>query len=135
MEFFAPSLTVAFILAFVAFGMWLRQQRRLMIHRERLAAIEKGIDLPPVMLEVQRNSWNVQRLLLLAGLVWISIGVGFYLVFSEIMRHPTEFTRDVPPGLQYVGYGLIGIGISHLIVFAAASARTREIYSTTLVTK
>ncbi len=119
MEFFAPSLTVAFVLGFVAFGMWLRQQRRLMIHRERLAAIEKGIDLPPVTLEVQRNSWNVQRMLLLAGLVWISIGVGFYLVFSEILRHPTEVTRDVPHGLQYVGYGLIGIGISHLIVFAA----------------
>ena len=123
MEFFAPSLTIAFVLGFVAFGMWLRQQRRLMIHRERLAAIEKGVDLPPVMLEVQRTTWNVQRLLLLAGLVWISIGVGFYMVFSEILRHPTEVTRDVPHGLQYVGYGLIGIGISHLIVFAVGLRR------------
>ena len=119
MEYLWLPLLVAFILGFVAFGMWLRQQRRLMIHRERLAAIEKGIDLPPVLQEVQRTSWNVQRLLLLAGMVWISIGVGFYQVFSEIMRNPTEITRDVPPGLQYVGYGLIGIGISHLIVFAA----------------
>jgi hypothetical protein len=119
MENFAPPLALAFILGFVAFGMWLRQQRRLMIHRERLAAIEKGIDLPPVVQEVQRSSWNVQRLLLLAGMVWISIGVGFYQVFSEMLRHPTDFTRDVPPGIQYVGYGLIGIGISHLIAFAA----------------
>jgi len=65
----------------------------------------------------------LERLLLLAGLVWISIGVGFYLVFSEILRHPTEVTRDVPHGLQYVGYGLIGIGISHLIVFAVGLRR------------
>ena len=68
---------------------------------------------------MQRTSWNVQRLLLLAGLVWISIGTGFYLVFSEMLRHTTEFTKDVPPGIQYVGYGLIGVGVSHLIAFAA----------------
>ena len=119
MEGFAPALSILFVLCFVAYGMWLRQERRLMIHRERLAAIEKGIDLPPVIREVQTTSWNVQRLLLLLGLVWISAGIGFYMVFSEMLRHPTEFTRDVPPGIQYVGYGLIGTGISHLVAFAA----------------
>jgi len=119
METFSGVLALAVILGFVGFGMWLRQQRRLMIHRERLAALEKGIELPPVLQEVQRTSWNVQRLLLLAGLVWISIGTGFYLVFSEMLRHTTEFTKDVPPGIQYVGYGLIGVGVSHLIAFAA----------------
>ena len=123
MEYLAPSLTVAFILAFVAFGMWLRQQRRMMIHRERLAAIEKGIDLPPVMQEMQRTSWNVQRLLLLAGLVWISIGTGVYLVFSEMLRNPTDVTRDVPHGIQYAGYGLIGVGLSHLVAFAVGLLR------------
>jgi hypothetical protein len=119
MEFLAPILSLATILAFVGFGMWLRQQRRMMIHRERLAALEKGVELPQMEKEVHLNTWNVQRLLLLAGLVWISIGVGFYLVFSTMLRTPTDFTRDVPPGIQYVGYGLIGIGISHLIAFAA----------------
>lgn len=118
MEYLWLPLLVAVILGFVAFVQWLRQQRRTMIHRERLAAIEKGVDLPPLVQEVQRTSWNVQRLLLLAGLVWISIGVGFYQVFSEMLRHSTEFTRDVPPGIQYVGYGLIGVGLSHLVAFA-----------------
>ena len=119
MEYLAPTLSLACILAFIGFGQWLRQQRRIMIHRERLAALEKGIDLQPVEKEVHLNAWNVQRLLLLAGLVWISIGVGFYLVFSTMLRTPTDFTRDVPPGIQFVGYGLIGIGISHLVAFAA----------------
>ena len=97
MESFSPVLALAVILAFVAFAQWLRQQRRIMIHRERIAAIEKGIELPPVTQEVQRSTWNVQRLLLLAGLVWISIGTGFYLVFSEMLRNPTEFTQRRSP--------------------------------------
>ena len=123
MEFFAPALMMMSIVAFLAFAMWLRQQRRMMIHRERIAALEKGVDLPPIEMETQRTSWNVQRLLLLAGLVWISIGTGFYMVFSEMLRNPTEATRDVPHGIQYVGYGLIGIGVSHLIAYAVGLMR------------
>jgi hypothetical protein len=119
MEYLWFPLALALVLGFIAFGQWLRQQRRMMIHRERIVALEKGVELPPLVQEVHRTSWNVQRLLLLAGLVWISAGVGFYMVFSEMLRHTIEATRDVPPGIQYVGYGLIGIGISHLIAFAA----------------
>ena len=125
MEYLWFPLALAVVLGFLAFGQWLRQQRRMMIHRERLAAIEKGVDLPPLVQEAQRTSWNVQRLLLLAGLVWISIGVASYMVFSEMLRHVTEATRDVPPGLQYVGYGLIGIGVSHLIAFAAGLVKEK----------
>jgi hypothetical protein len=119
METFAGALGLAFVLAFLGFAMWLRQQRRIMIHRERLASIEKGIDLPPVEQEATRISFNVQRLLLLFGLIWISIGIGFFLVFSTMLSHPTDFTRDVPYGIQYVGVGMIGIGLSHLIAYVA----------------
>jgi hypothetical protein len=117
---------IAFILAFVAFGMWLRQQRRMMIHRERLAAIEKGLEpLPPVELEVNRITFNVQRLLVLAGLVWISIGIGFYLVFSTMLANPTPATADVPHGMQFAGVGMIGIGVSHLIAYAVGGNMER----------
>jgi hypothetical protein len=119
METFSGALGLAFVLAFLGFAMWLRQQRRLMIHQERLAAIEKGVELPPVEREAYRISLNVQRLLLLFGLVWISVGVGFFLVFSTMLSHPTEATRDVPYGIQYAGVGMIGIGLSHLIAYLA----------------
>jgi hypothetical protein len=119
METFSGALGLAFVLAFLGFAMWLRQQRRIMIHRERLASIEKGLDLPPLEQEATRISFNVQRLLLLFGLIWISIGIGFFLVFSTMLSHPTDFTRDVPYGIQYVGVGMIGIGVSHLIAFLA----------------
>ena len=115
METFPPALALAFVLAFIGFGQWLRQQRRMMIHRERLTAIEKGVELPPVEREAFRISFDVQRVLLLFGLIWISIGIAFFLVFSTMLSHPTEFTKDVPYGIQYVGVGMIGIGLSHLI--------------------
>jgi hypothetical protein len=118
METFSPALGLGFVLAFLGFAMWLRQQRRTMIHRERLAAIEKGLELPPIEQEAFRISFNVQRLLLLFGLIWISVGIGFFLVFSTMLSHPTEFTRDVPYGIQYVGVGMIGIGVSHLVAYA-----------------
>ena len=35
------------IIGFVAFYQWLRHQRRVLIHRERLIALEKGVELPP----------------------------------------------------------------------------------------
>lgn len=125
MEYLWFPLALAVVLGFLAFGQWLRQQRRMMIHRERLAAIEKGVELAPLGQEVQRTSWNVQRLLLLAGLVWISIGIGVYLVFNTILNHPIEATRDVPPGLQYIGVAVMGIGLSHLIAYAAGFGKDK----------
>ena len=40
------GLVIVALIGFAAFNLWLRQQRRLMAHRERLAALEKGIELP-----------------------------------------------------------------------------------------
>ena len=125
MEAMASAMSIAFVFAFLAFGMWLRQQRRVMIHRERLAALDKGLDPPPLERESYRINWNVQRLLLLAGLVWISIGVGFYLVFNSIVSHPIPATADLPNGLQYAGVGMVGIGLSHLIAYAVG--RDKEV--------
>ena len=69
---FVAAITV--LTAYAAFQQFLRHQRRTMIHRERLAALEKGVELPPLEQEILRGRWNVQRILLFAGLVWISVG-------------------------------------------------------------
>ena len=121
MEAFAFAASLAVIFAFLGFGMWLRQQRRVMIHRERLAAIEKGLEpVQPVELEAHRITFNVQRLLLLAGLIWISVGIGFYMVFAAIVANPNPLSSQaVPYGIQYAGFGMIGVGLSHLVAYAA----------------
>lgn len=113
------AIVVAAGLAYMCFGQWLRHHRRMMIHRERLAAIEKGVQLPPLEQEVKRRSWNVQRLLLLAGLCWISLGIGVFVVLSALLQHPSFHTDDIPQGLQWIGVGPVGVGVSHLVVYLA----------------
>jgi hypothetical protein len=105
---------VAFI-AFVGFRQWLQYQRRVMIHRERLAAIEKGVEPPPVEQELRPRNWNVQRILLLAGLIWISLGVGAFFTLVVLSRVPAV---GIPEGTAVVAIAPIGIGLSHLIVYA-----------------
>jgi hypothetical protein len=131
-------LVVAIVLvaAYAGFQQWLRQQRRFMIHRERLAALEKGIDLPPLEQEVQRRSWNIQRFLLFAGLIWVSLGIGTYLVLNALVGqsfqyfwghdrfgNPFWIPVQIRDGMQWIGVSLLGIGLSHLIVYAAGKNR------------
>jgi hypothetical protein len=113
--------------------MWARHQRRLMIHRERLAAIEKGIELPPLEQEMQKRSWNVQRLLLLSGLIWISVGIAVFPLMIRIAGQsisppwdPYAPRFDIPGGLEWLGVALIGIGLSHLVTFVVGRRRERD---------
>jgi hypothetical protein len=131
---------IALVLVAIAyiFQIWVRYQRRLMIHRERLAAIEKGTELPPLEQEIQRGGWNVQRLLLLAGMVWISVGVGAFPLLGRLGGQtitlpwgydqvgPVWAKVPIPMGLEWIALALIGIGASHLITYAIGRQRERE---------
>jgi hypothetical protein len=111
------------IIGFVAFYQWLRHQRRLLAHRERLAALEKGIELPPAEHDARRSAWNVQRILLLAGLTWISLGVGAFVVLSAVLAHGSPAAAEIPGGMQWIGLAPVGIGLSHLIVYFVGKTR------------
>jgi hypothetical protein len=115
------------------FQIWARHQRRLMIHRERLAAIEKGIELPPLEKEIQGRNWNVQRLLLLAGLVWISLGIAVFPMMFRLRGQsilspwdPYGPRIEIPSGLEWIGVSLIGIGLSHIVTYLVGRRRERE---------
>lgn len=117
------AAVVIALVAYAAYREWLRHQRRALIHRERLAAIEKGVDLPPLEQEQKRSSWNVQRTLLLAGLIWLSAGIGVFVTLSVIIASPVNAKLEVPPGVQWIGLGLAAIGISHLVVYLAGKRK------------
>ena len=108
-------IVIVALIAFAGFRQWLKHQRRAMIHRERLAAIEKGVEIPPLEQELSRSNWNVQRILLLSGLIWISIGIGAFVVLKALLANPGS--TDLQQGFQWIGIAPVMIGISHLIVY------------------
>jgi hypothetical protein len=114
------------VIGYLAFRQWLQFNRRRMIHRERLAAIERGVDLPPLDQEVRRSSWNVQQVLLLAGLVWVSLGLGAFVTLSALLAHPTPVTEGIPQGLQWIGLAPLCIGLSHLVVYLIGKKKEQE---------
>lgn len=122
-----PDIEIAAValalVGYAAYREWLRHERRTLIHRERLSAIEKGVELPPLEQEQKRSSWNVQRTLLLAGLIWLSLGVCAFVTLSVLIGSPANTHLEIPPGIQWIGLGPAAIGVSHLLVYLAGKRK------------
>jgi hypothetical protein len=89
-----------------------------MVHRERILAMEKGVELPPLEQEIRRSNVNIQRILLLSGLIWVSLGLSAFAVLTVILTMSSDkFAGEIPNGIQYIAIAPIGIGIAHLVVF------------------
>lgn len=118
MEYLWFPLVVASILAFVGFRQWLRHQQRVMVHRERLSALEKGLDLPAWSDEAPSRV-DVDLVLLLSGLVWLAIGLGGMLAAFVIVAQPQIQTIPdaPPPHIALIGLPVALVGAAHLIVY------------------
>ena len=120
MEYLWFPLFVASVLAFVGFRQWLRHQQRGMVHRERLAALEKGADLPAWPDEApSRFDFGLDSVLLLSGLIWLAIGLGGMLAAFIIVSQPQiqNIPEAVPPHIALIGLPVALVGIAHLIVY------------------
>ena len=118
MELMWFPLVVASILAFVGFRQWLRHQQRAMIHRERLSALEKGLDLP-VSPDEAPSRFDVGLVLLLSGLIWLAIGLGGMLAAFVIVSQPQiQKMPEAPPAqIALIGLPVALVGVAHLIVY------------------
>lgn len=99
-----------------------RKRRRLMElhHVERMAAIERGMDLPPLPIElIDGRAVRRRRSSLLPGLVWFFIGLAVLLGWLI-----TGFDDDLP----VIG-GLIplGIGLAYLIYYYVEGRHTEKL--------
>jgi hypothetical protein len=99
------ALLAAFGIAFAA--LHFRNRSRELRHRERVTALEKGIELPvePVL---TRNAY------LLRGLIWLFLGVGISIFFLALWL--AERDRD-EAAMAAVGVIPIGVGLAYLIVY------------------
>lgn len=116
MEAFAVPAFIAIVLAFVGFRQWLGHQQRVMIHRERLLALEKGVE-PPAWPDVRHTgALGGHGVLLLAGLIWLALGVGGMIAAYVIVPHLT--IPDAPPhSIWLMGLAPALVGVAHLIVY------------------
>ncbi len=87
-------------------------------HQERMAALEKGVDLPPLpdaLLTDDARPYNPRRHLL-KGLAWLFVGIGLGLALFALV------------GYQHALFALIpaGIGLAHLIYYAVEGKKEAE---------
>jgi membrane-bound metal-dependent hydrolase YbcI (DUF457 family) len=77
-------------------------------HKERLAAIERGMELPPMpdaffqsMKPARRSSY------LLPGLIWLFVGIGLYIALDAVAGNAVRSFGLIP----------IGVGLAFLVYY------------------
>lgn len=124
--FFIPIIAILAVFGTAMLAIYLSYRKRkemfALHHQERMAAIEKGIDLPPMPEDffheegggaARRSSHGT----LLAGLILIFIGLTLYLAL--------HFTTNHFEGRDFALYALIpaGIGVACLIYYFAVGRK------------
>lgn len=106
---FGIGLPVSIPIVWIALNY--RKRRRLMElhHTERMAAIERGMEIPPLPLElIDGRSPRRRRTSLLPGLVWFFIGL------AVVVGAYSSNDDDVP---LFFGLIPLGIGLAYLIYY------------------
>ena len=88
-----------------------RNKGRQLQHSERMAALEKGVPLPP---DPPSGKMLGPKAYLLRGLIWLSIGLGIvmFLVTMRFVEHDNHFLA-----IAMLGLIPIGIGVAHLAIY------------------
>lgn len=108
-----PLVAIVFGISFVPSIIWIilnyRKRRRFMElhHAERMAAIERGMDIPPLPVElIDGSGRRPRRTSLLPGLVWFFVGLALLISMGT--------DGDVP---SVAGLVPLGIGVAYLIYY------------------
>jgi len=88
-------------------------------HKERLAAIEKGVELPPLPVELIGAYPKGRPRYLLRGLVWLFGGLGTLLALAGVTRSEAE-------KVWMLGLIPTGVGLAYLIYYFVEGKRVEE---------
>ena len=81
-------------------------------HKERLAAIERGVEIPPLpesfYQPIQRRPPRTGSALL-PGLIWFFIGIALFIALSAVAGHGVAYFSLIPAGigLAYLIYHFV----------------------------
>jgi hypothetical protein len=91
-----------------------------MYNKERLAAIEKGIELPPLPLELfdkESSRTGKRPRYLLNGLIWLLVGLGLLAaLYFDLDRREWALYALIPAG----------IGLAYLLYYAIEGRKEEE---------
>ena len=112
-------------LVFLMFGaglivvwQWAALQRKRMAHAERLAALEKGVPLPP---EPEGNGYSHRQPLtreayLLRGLIWSAIGLGIVVAGATAAYFTAPYSdRQDALTIACLGFIPFALGLAYLL--------------------
>ena len=107
------------------FAIWIDYRKRhevmAICHQERMAALEKGLELPPFPPEFCQSDINPKPPIpgtgLKPGLMWLATGVGLWLFLSPKNQ-----------GLFHPSVGAIpaAVGVAHLVYFAVEGRKLKR---------
>jgi len=93
-------------------AMSFRQSRRELIHRERLALIEKGAEIPPALLV--DTAAPTAASCLLRGLIYVLVGVALAIFFVAMAL--AEGDKEMY-AVATAGLIPVGVGIAYLVCY------------------
>ena len=113
--FWIPIVAIVFGIGIAMLGVWTDHMRRSQIlehqHRERMAAIEKGIALPPTRseLEVSRERKTDPARMLRSGVLLLGLGIVLYFAINEAGGHEGALFGFIPAtlGLANLAYAVV----------------------------
>jgi hypothetical protein len=77
-------------------------------HKERLAAIERGMELPPLPDTFYQSFKPARRSsYLLPGLIWLFVGIGLFLALGAVAGEDVRLFGLIP----------VGVGVAFLIYY------------------
>ena len=119
LPFFIPiiAIVLSFALPMLAIYLYYRKQKEIytLYHQQRMAAIEKGIELPPMPAGFLEGVPRARRDLL-KGLIWLFVGVALTVAIFAHGKHKDALFGLIP----------IGIGLAYLIYYAVEGRRQTE---------
>jgi hypothetical protein len=89
-------------------------------HKERLAAIDKGVEIPPPPPGLGSAEPRRRPRYLLRGLVWLFVGLGTLVALSGITRPEEE-------KVWMLGFIPTGVGLAYLIYYFAEGKKLNEL--------
>ena len=111
------AIVLSFALPMLAIYLYYRKQKEIytLYHQQRMAAIEKGIELPPMPAGFLESGRSPRRDLL-RGLIWLFVGLALTIAIFVHGKHKEALFGLIP----------VGIGMAYLIYYAVEGRRQSE---------